>query len=409
MHVDIAGRTIPAGVAFLTVRRGRVTTTFVYDATYLADAAGYDLEPSLTRQAGQHYIDGLPGSFSDCAPDRWGRNLLDRRRRGLQQHTSQRLAAATDVDYLLGVSDLTRQGNLRFSIGTNPFLDPEGGVPPLISLPRLLASADAVSEGATTDDLAAVKTLLDAGSASLGGARPKASVRDENGHLLMAKFPHGDDRWDVMAWEKTMLDLAHDAGLRTPEHRLTRVGSRAVLLLERFDRSPGGERRGYISAMTLLGAHDGDERDYADIAQHLPESGEAVQRDLAELFARAVFNVSVHNTDDHLRNHGFLRRRGGWSLSPLFDVNPDPDLNRRRVTSVLGAADAADEVAALPDFALDCRLTPSQAREVIERVVTAVSRWRVAAARNGIPPSELELFHEALETQLAALKHLTRR
>ena len=298
---------------------------------------------------------------------------------------------------------MTRQGNLRFTLGDSPFLDPEDGVPKLVSLPRLLASADQVTDGASLDDLAAVKALLDAGSGSLGGARPKASVRGDNGALLIAKFPHRDDEWDVMAWEKTMLDLARDAGLRVPSVRLTRIGPRNVLLLERFDRQPGGGRLGYISAMTMVGAHDGDERDYDDIAQLLPESGAAVKDDLAELFARVVFNVAVHNTDDHLRNHGFVRQRGGWSLSPLFDVNPNPDLSRRRVTSVLGAVDADDEVEALLDFAAGCRLSPVQAGKVIGRIVAAVGQWRTAASRNGVAPSELTLFDDAIGTQLAAL------
>lgn len=403
VHACLAGRTVQAGVAYFTLGRGRVSTTFVYDTAYLADPEGYDLEPVLVRQAGQQYIDGVPGSFSDCAPDRWGRNLIDKRRRGLQRQAKQRLPTASDVDYLTGVSDVTRQGNLRFSNGDGPFLSPDDDVPKLVSLPRLLASSDMVTNAAGPDDLAAVKALLDAGSGSLGGARPKASVYGDDGGLLIAKFPHPDDQWDVMAWEKTMLDLAGEAGLLVPNSRLTKVGARNVLLLERFDRQPGGGRIGYISAMTMLGAHDGDERDYDDIAQLLPESGSAVKADLAELFARVVFNVAVHNTDDHLRNHGFVRQRGGWSLSPLFDVNPNPDLGRRRVTSVLGAADAADEAETLFDFAAVCRLSPDQASEVIARVAAAVGWWRTAATRNGIAPSELSLFGDAIETQLAAL------
>lgn len=406
MHVDLAGHTVRAGVAYFTVGRAGVSTTFVYDSAYLADPEGYDLEPGLIRQSGQQYVDGLPGSFSDGAPDRWGRNLIDKRRRALQRQATQRLPATTDIDYLIGVSDVTRQGNLRFTVGDGPFLDPDDGVPQLVSLPRLLAASDQVADGAGPDDLAAVTTLLDAGSGSLGGARPKASVRGDNGALLIAKFPHPEDRWDVMAWEMTMLDLARRAGLQVPRARLTKVGPRHVLLLERFDRTPGGGRLGYISAMTLLSAHDGDERDYDDIAQLLPESGAAVKDDLAELFARVVFYVAVHNTDDHLRNHGFLRQRGGWTLSPVFDVNPNPDLSRRRVTSVLGAADADAEVEALLDFAAECRLSPVQAREVIELVVAAVAGWRTTASRNGIPPNEIALFGDAFDTQLAALAAL---
>ncbi len=406
VHVDIAGRTLPAGTAYVSVRRGRVSTTFTYDAAYLSNPAGYDLEPGLPRHSGQHYVEGLPGSFADGAPDRWGRNLIDRRRRAAERDLAQRLPRLTDADYLIGVSDVSRQGNLRFTMGDGPFLDPHDGVPPLVSLPHLLASADAVADRSHGDDLAAVKALLDAGSGSLGGARPKASVRDHNGRLLIAKFPHAHDEWDVMAWEKTMLDLAHSAGLGVPANRLTKVGPRSVLLLERFDRHANGDRLGYISAMTMIGSRDGDERDYGDIAEVLPESGAAVPDDLRELFSRVVFNVAVHNTDDHLRNHGFLHQRGGWVLSPMFDVNPNPDLGQGRMTSILGAAAADEEAEALVAFASVCRVSRTQALPIIRRVASAVGRWRGAAEANGIPPREIAIFADAMTAQMRALENL---
>ncbi|HRA25645.1 MAG TPA: type II toxin-antitoxin system HipA family toxin [Ornithinibacter sp.] len=404
VHVDIDGRPVLAGTAFFTTRRSNVTTTVVYDVAYLADRSGYDLEPALPRQAGQQYVDGLPGSFADCSPDRWGRNLLDKRRRAEQRHASQRLPAATETDYLLGVSDITRQGNLRFRDGDGPFLGPHEDVPRLVSLPQLLASADRVGSDADLDDFSAVKALLDAGSGSLGGARPKASVRGDDGTLMIAKFPHAADEWDVMAWEKTMLDLAQAAGLRVPCNRLTTVGSRSVLLVSRFDREVGGVRLGYISAMTLVGARDGDDRDYVDIIDALSESGAMVNEDLKELFARVVFSVAVHNTDDHLRNHGFLRRRGGWALSPLFDVNPNPDLRARRMTGILGAVDSHEEVAALCDLAQACRLSPAESADVVRKVVQAVRTWRRAAAVNGIAPGEVRRFAEAIDARVAELE-----
>ena len=407
VFVDVGGRPLPAGVAFFTARRASMSTTLVYDPTYLAEPAGYDLEPALPRQAGQQYVDGLPGSFADCAPDRWGRNLLDKRRRADERVAHQRLPAATELEYLLGVSDITRQGNLRFAESDGPFLDPYEGVPRLVSLPRLLASADQVGADAGLDDLAAVKALLDAGSGSLGGARPKASVRGDDGGLLIAKFPHASDEWDVMAWEKTMLDLAGRAGLRVPVSRLVKVGPRNVLLMERFDRQPGGVRVGYISAMTLVGARDGDERDYVDIAEALSESGSAVKADLRELFARVVFSVAVHNTDDHLRNHGFLRDRGGWTLSPLFDVNPNPDLRGRRMTGILGTVDAKSEVEALFDLAAQCHLSRSEAMSAIHRVVDAVGGWRQTAGAHGVGQREVNLFAEAMDAQLAALSDIS--
>jgi len=405
VFVDVGGDPVRAGVAYFTPRRSGVATTFTYDPTYLADATAADLEPGLPRVGGQQYVDGLPGAFADSSPDRWGRNLIDKRRRAAQRETPQRLPAATAIDYLVGVSDITRQGGLRFTGRDDPdgFLAPGHDVPKLVSLPALLDAADhVVRSGAhTAGDLDAVKSLLDAGSGSLGGARPKASVRADDGRLLIAKFPHQGDEWDVMAWEKTALDLAEAAGITVPPRRLTKVGPRSVLLLERFDRS-GSTRIGYISAMTLLGARDGDERDYADIAEALPAYGASVRRDLAELFRRVVFNVAIHNTDDHLRNHGFLRAKGGWSLSPVFDVNPEPDLGKRRVTGIVGSVD--DEPAALAAFADECRLTPEQARAQVREVVAAVAAWREVSARNGIGPGEAGLFAEVVDHGLARLE-----
>jgi serine/threonine-protein kinase HipA len=407
VDVDVEAAPLRAGIAYFTHGRQRVTTTFAYDPSYLADARSFDLEPALPRQSGQQYIDGLPGCFQDSAPDRWGRNLIDKRRRAQQRQATRRLPAATTVDYLAGVSDLTRQGDLRYAaVDGGPFLDPGHTVPKLVSLSRLLAAADRAV--ADPDDFAAVKELLDAGSGSLGGARPKASVRADDGRLLIAKFPHRDDAWNVMAWEKSALDLAEDAGIHVPGRRLTTVGDRSVLLLDRFDRGPGGRRVGYLSAMSLLGARDGEDADYLDIAEVLPEHGARVADDLTELYRRVVFSVAMHNTDDHLRNHGFVRRPGGWRLSPLFDVNPDPDPGTTRVTSIAGAVAADDEPDALLELATECRLSEERARRVAGEVHAAVRRWREVALRNGIGKAEQDRFADALDGQLTALASLTR-
>lgn len=319
--------------------------------------------------------------------------------------------AATAVDYLVSVSDLTRHGNLRFSnLDGGPYLDPDHAVPKLVSLPRLLQAADEL-DSATADDLAAAKALLDAGSGSLGGARPKASVRADHVALLIAKFPHREDDWDVMAWEKTVLDLADDASLETPVRRLTKVGGRSVLLLDRFDRSPGSGgsgavRVGYVSAMTLVGAHDGDERDYLDIVDAISDHGARVNADLEELFRRVVFSIAIHNTDDHLRNHGFVRAPGGWVLSPVFDVNPQPDLGRRRSTSIAGADEVDEEPEALLALATECRVSKTRAVEVVAEVCASVERWREVAGRNGIGEEEHDVFGDAFGHQLERLRRV---
>ncbi len=156
VHVDIGGSVVFAGIAYFTLGRGGVSTTFVYDPAYISDPRGYDIEPRLVRQSGQQFVDGLPGSFGDCAPDRWGRNLIDRRRRVAQTQSQRRPPGLTDVDYLTGASDVTRQGNLHFSEGEGPYLDPDEHIPTVVSLPGLLASSDTLATSAGADDLAAV-------------------------------------------------------------------------------------------------------------------------------------------------------------------------------------------------------------------------------------------------------------
>ncbi|MGB3685883.1 MAG: type II toxin-antitoxin system HipA family toxin [Ornithinimicrobium sp.] len=408
VYVDIDGAPVRAGIAYFTVGRKRVSTSFIYDSDYLANPSAFDVEPALPRQSGQQYVDKMPGSFQDSSPDRWGRNLINKRRQAEQRAAgSRRLPALTDIDYLVGVSDATRQGDLRFThVDGRGFLDAGHAVPKLISLPKLLNSADKVAQD--RDDMAAVKALLEAGSGSLGGARPKASVQSDDGVLLIAKFPHRDDEWDVMAWETWALDVAEASGIQTPARSLADAGARSVLLLERFDRRADASRVGYVSAMTLLNRQDGDEGDYLDIAEVIPEVGARVNPDLRELYRRIVFNVAIHNTDDHLRNHGFLRAPGGWRLSPIFDVNPHPDLGRGRTTSIGGATDVDDEPEALWDIAGDFRLRDDEAREVIGDVIDAMKGWRDVAAGNRIESSEQNRFQMVLEDRLGAL-HAVRK
>lgn len=274
----------------------------------------------------------------------------------------------------------------------------------MIRLPELMrASEAAAGEGA--QELAAVKTLLDAGTGSLGGARPKAAVRgdDDNGRLLIAKFPHHEDDWDVMAWEATALDLAKAAGVTVPTYKLLQVEGRHVLLLERFDRTANNQRIGYMSAMTLLERRDGQGGDYIEIAEQIEDVGGQVKKDLAELFLRAVVNVGLHNTDDHLRNHGFLRGEVGWVICPVFDVNPEPEPKQRQ-TTIAGASGIDDEADGLAELARACRLNAAQTRAELDRIADVLERWRDTAAANGIGSAEITRFSPEIEQGIAVLR-----
>ncbi|MBI4940187.1 MAG: type II toxin-antitoxin system HipA family toxin [Actinobacteria bacterium] len=387
------------------------STTFTYDRGYQrqeapGQRAAWDLGPDLPLVDGRAHTAGLPGAFADSAPDRWGRTLISKRLRARARAEGRTPPTVTDVDYLLGVSDLTRQGALRFCPpeAEGELLAADLQVPKLVELPQLLRAADEAASGADGGESSdAVKLLLDAGSASLGGARPKASVRDGD-RLLIAKFPHPADEWDVMAWEKTVLDLAEKAGIGVPGRRLERVGGRHVLLLERFDRTTTGRRIGYLSAMSLVGAKDGEARDYLELAEAVADHGGAVRADLRQLWRRIAFSLAVNNVDDHLRNHGFLRAPAGWCLSPLFDVNPDPEADSR-VTTIGWAGSREEAARALVDTAATFGMTPEAAGQALADVGRSVAGWRAAASSNGVVEAEVRRFAGAFRLP-AALESL---
>ncbi|MGW9631320.1 type II toxin-antitoxin system HipA family toxin [Agromyces sp. NPDC055520] len=406
VHVELDGATALVGRAQFHRSRGNLTsTTFQYDPAYLEHTRAYQLDPAFPLVSGTQQTPGLPGAFADSAPDRWGRNLIKKRERTLARHESRRPRDFDDADYLAGVSDITRQGALRYRSGedpTAPFLDPGHGVPRMVRLPELMRAADAAASD-NDDDFEAVKLLLAAGTGSLGGARPKAAVLDENDRQLIAKFPHLEDAWDVMAWEATALDLAAAAGVRVARHRLVRVDSRHVLLLERFDRDDNDHRIGYASAMTMLEHRDGEHADYVDIADGLAEISARATDDAHELFRRVAVSVGLNNTDDHLRNHGFLRARGGWTLSPAFDVNPNPDPELRQ-TTIAGADLPVDEGDGLIELARACRLPPVEARAVLAEVADALAAWREVATGNDVPQSQLGRFGDSFTAGLRTLR-----
>ncbi len=399
--IDEADGVRPVGQAHFTRQRGQISTTFLYDPGYLA-SDGTSIDPALPLVSGAQHQNGLVRAFADSAPDRWGRNLVEKAERARARDEGRAPRRLDDLDFLLGVSDDTRQGALRYRLpGSEKFLGKPATVPRLVSLPELLRASDELSSD--EDPSRAVKQLLDTGTTGLGGARPKASVRLEDGSLAIAKFPHSSDRWDVMAWEATALDLMEAAGIRTPERRLARVGERSVLILRRFDRTGEGHRIGYISAMTALSAADGEHRDYAEIAEAMRDLSLSPRADHHELFNRVVASVTLGNTDDHLRNHGFLADRGSWTLSPVFDVNPNPDPWRARSTSIMGADAPPDEAEALLALTEECSLSPAQARERIIRVAGAVAGWRDAARRNGVREQEITMMADSIVPRLDAV------
>jgi serine/threonine-protein kinase HipA len=303
----------------------------------------------------------------------------------------------SEAEILLGVRDDLRQGALRFRHSEEgPFLAVEdSGVPILTDLPKLLEIAERAESDSA--DYADLKRLLRAGS-SLGGARPKAHVVDAAGRIAIAKFPSASsDTWNVMAWEKVALDLARDAGIKVPDSQLIHVGARNVLVVDRFDRR-GATRVGYASAMTMLEARDGDQRSYLEIAGVIEERSAATTADLNQLWRRMAFSILISNTDDHLRNHGFLHERAdSWSLSPAFDLNPNPDPGPKELSTAIDFSDTRASVDTLMEVAEYFRLNAEGATDVLTRVSSAVGRWRAVAATHGLQQADINAMEPAFE------------
>jgi serine/threonine-protein kinase HipA len=403
--VQIDGANVLAGRLW-SHRRGRAeSATFAYDNSYLAFADAYELDPALTLVAAQQQTPagrGIFGAFSDCAPDRWGRRLITRaeERRVKREGGAER--SFGEIDYLLGVRDDMRQGALRFRPpGSETYLaDEASGVPHLIELPSLLSAADRLErDEANEEEL----SLLLRGGSSLGGARPKAHVLGSNGRPAIAKFPSTADDHDVMRWEAVALGLARAAGIEVSDWVLQAVDGKPVLIVDRFDRS-NGLRIGFVSAMTMLEASDGDSGSYLEIADVIERESPKAGEDLRELWRRMAFSVLISNTDDHLRNHGFLRRSSsGWSLAPAFDLNPDPSPGVKHLSTSIGFDDTTASVVSLIEVRENFRLAEDACHRVLREVIDATKEWRRVAGQEGIGRPDMEEMASAFEHAQAVL------
>lgn len=400
--VQIGGEDVLAGVLYANVRRGVESATFRYDEAYILDSRAFPLAPDMPISEGSLHTQGEPlfRVFEDCMPDRWGRSLMLRAERRAASDECRAVRSFFEGDYLLGVSDRARQGALRIWVDGKPVAPASEGVPREVALPDLLRAAD----GAAGDVDADVEDLVAAGS-SLGGARPKVSIVDETGALCIAKFPKADESLidDVCAWEKVALDLASLAGLRVPETKLVRMDGRSVLLLRRFDRN-GDARIPYLSGMTAVQGTDGQSYSYLDLVSFLEEEGSVPQDDIVELWKRILFSCAIGNTDDHMRNHGFLHDGSGWRLSPLFDVNPTLGDGSKFLRSAIDfeVSEAVPQaaMAACEWYRLDAR----RARAIAGDMASAVARWRKVATANGISKQSQERMASCFDAGVARLK-----
>jgi serine/threonine-protein kinase HipA len=379
--------------------RGKEIFSFSYSEGWLKSDYSQILDPDLHFYSGTQYLGDEKvnfGIFLDSSPDRWGRILMKRRESVLAKIENRTEKSLKESDYLLGVFDGNRMGALRFKESFNgPFLNDNDklATPPWTSLKEL----EIISLKLEDDNVIEnpeywnwLNMLVNPGS-SLGGARPKATVLDKENRLWIAKFPSQNDGKDIGGWEMVAYELAKNAGINISVSKAQKFSSKHhTFLTKRFDRASNGERIHFASAMTMLGYSDGadfhDGVSYLEIVDFLSNKGANVEQDLEELWRRIVFNIFIANTDDHLRNHGFMLTDKGWILSPAFDINPNE--NGTGLSLNISLDDNSLDLE-LPLVLINYfRLNKEKALNIIETIRKSVSNWRIVAKKFGLSKIE---------------------
>jgi serine/threonine-protein kinase HipA len=388
-HADGAPR--PMGRLMAQLVRRKEVFSFEFDRTWLSLHDGRSLDPDLQLFAGpQHSPVENFGLFMDSAPDRWGRMLMRRREAVCARKAARQARTLTELDYLLGVYDEARMGGIRFkteAAGAFVSDDRAMAAPPWAKIRELEAAARHLDadEGTDVENEQWLAMLMAPGS-SLGGARPKANVLDPSGHPWIAKFPGKSDDVDVGAWEMVVHELAGNCGIELPEASMEKLSAAGTtFMVKRFDRDRR-RRIHFASAMTLLGRKDGDDGQagvsYLHLAELLQRHGAQPAKDLRELWRRLVFSVAVKNTDDHLRNHGFLLAPDGWRLSPAYDLNPNPEGTGLSLN--MSESDNSLDFGLARSVAAHFRLSAAAAEKIISQIVAQVRDWRTIAKKHGI-------------------------
>lgn len=390
------------GVLSAHQAKGRKAFSFTYYKQWLRSGNQYLIDPDLQFFAGQQFANGKEnfGVFLDSMPDTWGRTLMKRREAQLAKANGASVKTLYDVDFLLGVYDETRMGALRFKLDLEgDFLDnnSEKSTPPWSTVRELQQAVVHYENEKESEIINKWLEILIAPGSSLGGARPKANILDENKHPWIAKFPSKNDMVDKAAWEYLAYKLAIDAGINMAECKIEKIiGSYHTFFTKRFDRL-GNERIHFASAMTMTGNNEETIKkqpaSYLDLVDFIQNHGTNVKENLEQLWRRIIFNIAISNTDDHLRNHGFILSKEGWILSPAFDLNPSID------KSGLALNIDMDNNALDFDLAKSVgeyfRLSDKQMEKTMEEVFRAVKNWKHIAEQMGISRAEQELMAKA--------------
>lgn len=387
------------GILSSDIIRGKEVFSFQYDKNWLKENSNFILDPQLQYFEGLQYNRGEKsnfGIFLDSSPDRWGRLLMKRREALIAKREGRKPLILKESDFLLGVFDENRMGGLRFKLDPQKeFLNSnkELAAPPFTTLRELeYASLKLEDEVDDENSLHWLNMLMAPGS-SLGGARPKASVRDPSGNLWIAKFPSKNDDVNIGAWEFIAMEISKQVGINVANFDAQKFSNEYhTFLSQRFDRNLSGERIHFASAMTLLGYNDGADYhegvSYLEIAEFISRNGANINLDLKELWTRIILNIGIKNTDDHLRNHGFLLSENGWILSPAYDINPNP------FGSGLTLNISEDDNSLDFELALSVidyfRLKEGEALQIINKVKSSIMNWEKLA--NSIKISREEQY-----------------
>ncbi|NCT17589.1 MAG: toxin HipA [Flavobacteriaceae bacterium CG18_big_fil_WC_8_21_14_2_50_34_36] len=382
--------------------KGKKAFSFEYDKNWVKSKQQVLLDPDIQFYSGLQYPNNKEnfGVFLDSMPDTWGRTLMKRREAQQAKEKGERAKTLYEIDYLLGVYDESRMGALRFKTELEgPFLDDNNlnPTPPWSSIRELQEAARNFENDEDNEQVKKWLAVLMAPGSSLGGARPKANILDENKELWIAKFPAKNDTVDKAAWEYLAYQLAIKAGIWMAPSKIEKISSDYnTFFTKRFDRE-NGERIHFASAMTMTGNNEEMIRDnqasYLELAEFIQNHGTSVNENLEQLWRRIVFNIAISNTDDHLRNHGFIITNKGWVLSPAYDINPSIDKNGLALNIDMDNNALDYELAkSVGEY---FRLENNQMDKIIQEVLSVVATWKVMAKKIGIPLKEQHLISKA--------------
>ena len=382
--------------------RGSDSYSFKFANEWLRQYGNLFLSADINNYPGLQYTQpgrDIFGCFSDALPDRWGRMLLNRREQIQATEEKRPVRRLSSFDYLMGIDDFSRMGSFRFRLSQDgEYINCEKTlrIPPLTDIHALVAASMEIEKSEEMNQLPEKKWLLQLvhPGTSLGGARPKAGVMNDEGHLCVAKFPSRNDDYDVGLWEHHSHLLAKEAGVIAADTCVVETGRKYhALLSKRFDRTADGRRKHFASAMTLLGLSDGCDaktgNGYLDIVDFILQNCCDVEDNLRQLYRRVAFNIAIGNSDDHFRNHGFLLTPRGWTLSPAYDMNPT--VNDYQALLINSSTNRAD-LQMLLDSSEEYMIGKEEAKRIINEVKDGVSKWEPLAIRLGIAKREIEVF-----------------